>query len=87
MSRNKKKGVFEESLRDGWDDVAVPPLFTGFQAPNQSSSPFETCPRAWRVVDEARAMESPIRRRPAIIKRSADRAAAAVPLIIHQQSP
>ena len=29
----------EEPLRNGWDDVAVPPLFTGFQAPNQSSSP------------------------------------------------
>ena len=31
-------------------------------------------------------MESPIRRRPATIKRSADGAAAAVPLIIHQHS-
>ena len=26
------------------DDVAEPPLFTGFRAPNQRSSPFETCP-------------------------------------------
>ena len=73
-------------MRNGWDDVAVPPLFTGFQALHQTSSPFETCPRDWRVADEARAMESPIRRRPATIRRSADGAAAAVPLIIHHKS-
>ena len=30
---------FEESLRNGWDDVAEPPLFTGFQALHQTSSP------------------------------------------------
>ena len=51
----------------------------------QGSSPFETYPRDWRVADEARAMESPIRRRPATIRRSADGAAAAVPLIIHHK--
>ena len=26
-------------MRNGWDDVAVPPLFTGFQALHQTSSP------------------------------------------------
>ena len=34
-----QKDAFEETLRNGWDDVAQPPLFTGFQAPNQCSGP------------------------------------------------
>ena len=61
-------------------------LFNAYSVSSKKVYPIRARSRLVLATDErseVSAMESPMRRRPATIKRSADGAAAAVPLIIH----